>query len=102
MSLDTLLIRDPYSYGSDDGNVYQIGTTQANGLANGATPIVVNSIPSLPRRYYPREVYGIDLTGHRTKVPCFSIAAPLWTTATTFSKNDTSYTIEGRRGERRT
>ncbi len=94
--------RSFYAYISDDGNTYQVGTTIENGTtANGATPVTYGANPVYPRGWKMRHLYGIN-AGLRTKAPIFDPSNAKWTGGTTsFTKNSTSYSIEGRVGEKR-
>ena len=90
------------AYVSDDGNTYNIGTTNDNIDANSATAVAADANPAYPRGFVMRHVYGVASTGKRTKLPILDPTNELWTTGTTFSKNAVSYDVQGRIGEKRT
>lgn len=95
------LIRNFYEYVADDGVSYQVATTEQNAAVNGATPITPGSLPSFPRGWKMRHLYGFDpLDNARTKVPIFHAASTLWQGSTvTFTKNGAGYSVEGKIGE---
>lgn len=92
-----------FAYKSDDGNTYQLATTNGNGsTAQGGSPITPNSLPTYPRGWKPRVVYGEAANGTRTKVPILDPSNGLWTGSTTsFSKDGLSFGVAGKRGEDR-
>jgi hypothetical protein len=91
-----------YAYTSDDLNAYQIRTRAALGTADGATPITVGSIPTIPKGYHPRHVWGKESGGTRKKLICMSQADPLYTDpGQSFSVDGKTWVVEGRIGERR-
>src|ERR1700674_4023373 len=99
---DPLLVRDFYPYISDDGITYNIATTQANGNAQSATPVLPKANPKYPyAKGGARHVYGVNGT-NRTKCPIFDPSDAIFVgSATTFTKNGVTFTVEGIVGERR-
>ena len=96
------LARAFYEYLSDDGNTYQVATTQQNGTAQGATPATAGANPTYPRGWKMRHVYGLDSDGNRTKLPVFLPSDGIFLGITaTFGKNTKTYTVEGKIGEDR-
>lgn len=95
-----------YAYVSDDGNTYQIATTDVNAAAGGfGSPLLPGAFPTYPRGWKVRIAYGAAISGGgaiaRTSIP---IATPtLFASAggTSFSKYGISYGINGLRGENR-
>ena len=96
------LARGYFAYTADDTSVYQLATTLQNGLAQSATPVAVGTNPTYPRGWKPRRIYGEDGAGHTTHVPIMDPSNGLWTGDTkTFSKDGVTYTVYGKRGEKR-
>ena len=94
------MTRAYFAYVSDDANTYQLASTKQNGLAQDSTPVNVGVNPGYPRGWVPRRVYGEDTDGNRTHVPIMSPSNALWLgTTPTFQKNNTEYTVYGKRGE---
>jgi hypothetical protein len=92
-----------FPYISDDGNTYEIATTDENGVTvNASTAQDEGTDPVLPRGWAPRHVFGVASYGSRTKCPILDPANTMWVgSGKTFSKHSKSYTILGRVGERR-
>ena len=91
------------AYQSDDGTTYMVGTTGDNAAAGGLTIITPGSgVPSLPRGYVMRHVYGVAPDGSRTKVPIGTATTSLWTSGGSFNKYGITYSSEGKIGEKRT
>lgn len=96
------LTRGFFAYKSDDGDTYQLATTLQNGSAQSATPVSAGTNPAYPRGYKPRIAYGVASGGARTRLPILDPANGIWTESTlTFTKDSTTYTVEGLRGEQR-
>jgi hypothetical protein len=98
------LTRNFYAYKSDDTNIYQVGGTNQNyNIVNGADPVQAGVNPVLPRGWVVRRLYGKEEAGTRTRVPILQNDSDLWLgTTTTFTKDNTDYTVEGKDGEKRT
>jgi hypothetical protein len=89
------------AYVSDDGNTYNIRTTQQNATAMGATPVARDANPNLPIGYHVRHVFGAASGGQRTKIPQLTLASGLYVSGGTFSKFGLTFTVEGKIGEKR-
>ncbi len=92
-----------YQYLSDNGTNYQVAITIDDAVAGGfGSAIVYGSLPTYPRGWKMRHVYGVSGTGIRTKVPCATTVLTIYQTGGTFSKNSVSFNTEGQIGEKRT
>lgn len=90
------------AYQSDDLTTYMVGTTADIAAAGGFTIITPGSgIPSLPRGYVMRHIYGVAGDGTRTKLYIADTANSLWTTGGSFNKYGNTYSSEGKVGEKR-
>lgn len=90
------------AYTSDDGNVYQIGTSLDNCTAGGGTPEAAGAHPALPRGWVPRHVCGVDDNGKTSKIPIAAPTNALFVgSGGTFTKDATTYAALSRIGERR-
>jgi hypothetical protein len=103
MPSEFLLDRSWVAYKSDDGNTYQIATTNFNILANGATAEAPGAHPEVPKRWRVRHVYGLSSGGIRAKIPILDPANAVYVgSGHTFTKNSVSFTVQGIIGETRT
>lgn len=94
--------RGCYAYVSDDGNTYQVGTSNDNAGAGGFSAAAPGDNPTYPRGWKMRHVYGVDADGNRTKLPIGTPTNSLFLDGGTFDKNGVSFTVEGKIGEKRT
>ncbi len=97
------LSRAFYSYTSDNGTAYQVAITADDASAGAfGSAVVYGSLPTLPRGWKMRHVYGVSGTGIRTKIPCGLPANTNYVSGGTFTKHAVSFTTEGQIGEKRT
>lgn len=88
-----------YNYFSDDGNTYGVGLSSlvaAQGLFTAGAGGVIN----YPRGWKMRRVYGVNGANH-SSIPVSGNTAAPFVSGGSFSLHGTSYTIEGRIGEKR-
>jgi hypothetical protein len=97
----TGLKRAFYAYTSDDTNTYQLASSTDNGTVNSASGVAPGTNPTYPRGWVARHVYGVDSSGNRTKVPILNPSDSLFVNGGTFSKAGSSFTVEGKIGEKR-
>jgi len=91
-------------YTSDNGTQYQVAITLDDSTAGGFSIVPYGSLPSLPRGWKMRKVYGVSSTGIRTKVPVATPTTALYTAGGAFTKGpgSVSFNTEGIIGEKRT
>jgi hypothetical protein len=89
------------AYVSDDTITYQVGLSLDNQTAGGFATALPGENPSYPRGWVMRHVYGKDTSGNRSKLPIASPSNSLFTDGGSFTKNGTSFTVEGKIGEKR-
>jgi hypothetical protein len=107
MALPYILNRAYYDYLSDNATHYQLATTGENAGAQSspASPITAGSLPTYPRGWVARRIYGeVVVSGavYRTHIPILSPSDENWLEVTnTFSKASQTWTVYGKRGEQR-
>lgn len=90
-----------FDYHSDDANTYVVGLSNLVATAAGFSSSA-GVIQNFPKTWRMRKAYGVNNVNAHAHVPVPSLGSTLWgPTPGTFSLHSSTYTVEGRVGERR-